>query len=486
MGKAKNIIVIAIKRLLFFLLPIILLLYVFYGVILGYDFSLSLENVILYGALVGITTIGSYIGKTREEKIENDNWLMIIKEENRWKILKEDSKGLILKPRFDFPYNLLAKETVSIKYSDDKVVIEGPRYYVDQMAKDIQGRSNKWVRRFSAVGAFIFVLVILSVPIVLNSGLYWNTKIKYHNYKMRDVKQIQIQDSKSLGNTVSNSNNYGNAVETEDYILYVEDHLNLIKSDKDFTNKKYLIQKGSGSGIDRLNIVEDWVFYSSESYNRMKLDGSQDIVLYKMSYLMEPQVVGNWIYFINFQDNHSVYRMDVNGQNLERFIQKGVSDLAVYDNRLFYSSLEGDKGYVESVDLDGANKRLEFETGSSIRDLSRWNNDWYYINGDYRLIRADGKEPDLYQVPIDDNVSSYIITEEGIFYSLHGDDVGYSGDGLYKMDHLGFNKTLISDEKKVRGFSHISHWILYSSFNDQMYPVLKRIDLKTGEIEIVE
>ncbi|MDY0236560.1 MAG: DUF5050 domain-containing protein [Gudongella sp.] len=486
MEKTKNIIKIVIQRLLFFLLPIILLLYVFYELILGYDFSLSLEEVILYGAIVVITTISSYMGKVREEKIENDHWLMIIKEENRWKIIKEDNKGLVLEPRFDFPYNLLAKETVSIKYLSDKVIIEGPRYYVDQMAKDIQGRSSKWGRRFSAVGAYIFVLVILSIPIIFNSGIYWNLKIKYHNYQMRDVQLIEIKDSKSVGNTVSNSNNYGNAVETEDYILYVENYLNLIKADKDLNNKEYLIQRSGGSGIDRLSVVEDWIFYSSEYYNRMKIDGSEDTILYKMSYLMEPQVVGNWIYFINFQDNHNVYRMDVNGQNLTRFLQKGVSDLAIYDDRLFYSCLDGERGYVESIDLDGGNKLLEFETDSSIRNLSRWNNDWYYINGDYRLVRTDGKDPDVYQVPIDDNVSSYIITEEGIFYSLHGDDVGYPGDGLYKMDHIGYNKTLISDEKRVEGFAHVSNWILFSSSDDQMHPVLKRIDLNTGEIEIIE
>lgn len=467
-------------------MPIILLLYVFYGIILGYDISLSWDQLILYTTLLVISTTSSYMDKVREEKIENDNWLKIIKEENRWEILKEDSEGMLLKPRFDFPYNLLAKERVTVKYSDDKVIIEGPRYYVDQMAKDIQGRSSKWVRRLSSVGAFIFVIIILSIPIILNSGIYWDAKIKYHNYGMRDVQQIEIQDSKSLGNTVGNSNNYGNAVETEDYILYVENHLNLIKVDKDFSNKEYLTQKGSGSGIDRLSVLEDWIFYSSETYNRMKDDGSEDTVLYKMSYLMEPQVVGNWIYFINFQDNHSVYRMDVNGQNLTRFIEKGVSDLAIYHNRLFYSSLDGERGYVESVDLDGTNKRLEFETDSSIRDLSRWNNEWYYINGDYRLIRTDGKDPDVYQVPIDDNVSSYIITEQGIFYSLHGEDVGYPGEGLYKMDHVGLNKTQLSDEKEVGGFAHVSNWILYSAFDDQMFPVLKRIDLNTGQIEIVE
>ena len=201
---------------------------------------------------------------------------------------------------------------------------------------------------------------------------------------------------------------------------------------------------------------------------------------------MEPQVVGNWIYFINYQDNFTVYRMDVNGQNLERFIEKEVMDLGVYDDRLFYSGLKDKKGFVESIDFDGKNRRLEFETDSLVRDFTRWNNEWYYINGDSRLIRTEGKDPDVYQVPIDDNVHSYIITEQGIFYSLQGEEEEYISQGLYKMDHFGYDKTLIADEKNVEGFAHIGEWLLYSSFNEKMSTRLKRVDLNTGEIEFLE
>ncbi|MGM0396748.1 MAG: DUF5050 domain-containing protein [Bacillota bacterium] len=487
MKSTNSLIVIAIKRLLFFSLPIIGILYIIYEIILGYDMSFSWQNVILYGVMIGIATISNYIHKSREEKIEDKDWLRKVEEQNRWKITEKNENELTLRPRFDFPYNLLSKEKVRVKYSEDVVTIDGPRYYIDQLVKDMNGRSNKWMRGFASAGAFLIAFVILSIPVIFESGVYWDLRIQYHNYQMRNVQKIEVQDVDALGNTVDNINNYGDGVETDNYIFYVENHMNLVKADKNLDNKEYLIQRDGGNGIGSLNVVDDWIFYTSgESLNRMRIDGAQNNEIYRMSYLLDTHLMGQWIYFINFQDNSNVYRIDVNGQNLERFLQIEVLDLAVYDGRLFYSYLDEGSGYVKSVDLDGGDRRLEFQTDSGVRSLTKYNDNYYYINSDYRLIRAEIGAPELYQVAIDQNVSSYIVTDEGIFYSLHGEEVGYPGEGLYRMDHFGLDKTLISDARFVEGFSKVGHWVLYHSSDNDMHPNLKRIDLNTGEIDSME
>ena len=212
----------------------------------------------------------------------------------------------------------------------------------------------------------------------------------------------------------------------------------------------------------------------------MRIDGTGEGAIYKQGYVMEPHIIGDWIYFINFHDNHNIYRMDLNGQNLERFIRENVSDLAVYDNRLFYSYMESDRGYVESVNMEGGDRRFEFQTDSSVRNLSRWENYWYYMDGDYRLIRTEGTDPDIYQVPIDADVSTYIITEVGIFYSLQGEEVGYPGDGLYRMDHFGLDKTLEADTERVEGLACLGDWLIYHSSDNRMIPAIKMIDLDSN------
>lgn len=476
----NNLIALAIKRLLFFTLPIVIVLYILYEIVLGYEMENLWRTLIPYLAIVTIATIGSYTNKSREDVLEDVDWLEKLQNNTRWRIVENVEEKLILKPRFDFPYNILSKGKITMGYSDEKATIEGPRYYVDQLAKDLRGKTSKWIRRISSFGAFILVIVIISIPVVFESGIYWDMKIKYHNYTMRNMDQIELGQG-VVGNTVDNTNNYGFGVETEDYFIYVEDHMNLVRTEKDFQSEDYLIQKSGGSGVSRLNVAGDWVFYSSgESYNRMRLDGTEEQTIYSQGYVMEPHIIGEWIYFVNFHDNNNVYRMNLNGQNLERFIREKVSDLAVYDNRLFYSHMEGEMGNVESVRVNGEDRRFEFKTDSSVRNLSRWGDYWYYMNEDYRLIRTDGKDPYIYQVPIDDNVSTYIITEVGIFYSLHGEEVGYPGDGLYRMDHFGLDKTPVSDTERVEGMAYLGDWLIYHASDDRMPPDIKMIDLDSN------
>jgi len=476
-----NLIGLALKRLLFFTMPIVLFLYGLYVIILGYEMDNLWRILVPYLVIVTMATISSYREKTREKDLEDKDWLEKLKENSRWGVVESAENKLVLKPRFDFPYNVLSKETVIIKYSDDKVKLEGPRYYVDQLAKDLKGKTSKWMRRIASFGAFVLVVIMLSIPVIFESGIYWDMKIRYHNHTMRNIEPVIEGGAGEVGNTVDNTNNYGYGVETEDYFIYVEDHMNLVRTDKDFQLKDYLIQKGGGHGVSRLNVAGDWVFYSSgESYNRMRIDGTGEGAIYKQGYVMEPHIIGDWIYFINFHDNHNIYRMDLNGQNLERFIRENVSDLAVYDNRLFYSYMESDRGYVESVNMEGGDRRFEFQTDSSVRNLSRWENYWYYMDGDYRLIRTEGTDPDIYQVPIDADVSTYIITEVGIFYSLQGEEVGYPGDGLYRMDHFGLDKTLEADTERVEGLACLGDWLIYHSSDNRMIPAIKMIDLDSN------
>ncbi|MFO7885381.1 MAG: hypothetical protein R6U68_11205 [Desulfobacteraceae bacterium] len=251
------------------------------------------RTLIPYIAIITIATVSSYTDKTREEALEDKQWLDKLQESTKWRIVENTENKLVLKPRFDFPYNMLSKETVSLRYSDEKVTIEGPRYYVDQLAKDLKGRASKWMRRMASFGAFVLVTIMLSIPVVFESGMYWDMKIKYHNHSMRNMEQIHIGHAGEVGNTVDNTNNYGFGAETKDRIIHVEDHMNLVSTDKDFQAKEYLIQKGGGHGVSRLNIAGDWVFYSSgESYNRMNLDGTEEGTIYKQGYVIEPHLMG--------------------------------------------------------------------------------------------------------------------------------------------------------------------------------------------------
>lgn len=209
---------------------------------------------------------------------------------------------------------MLSKDKVHVRYSDGIVSIEGPEYYVASLVRDIKGKRNIWKSKITSTVFFILILIILSLPILLETGVIADLRINYHNYQARNVDRIEIQDTNALGNTENNTNNYGYGAEYNDYIFYVEDHLNLVRTTKDFQDKTYLIEKSSGTGISRLNIVDDWIFYSSgKTLSRMRIDGANNETIYKMGYLIDIHVLGDCIYFINPSDKFTVYRMDVNG-----------------------------------------------------------------------------------------------------------------------------------------------------------------------------
>lgn len=175
----------------------------------------------------------------------------------------------------------------------------------------------------------------------------------------------------------------------------------------------------------------------------------------------------------------------MNGQNLERVINLPVYDIAIYDNRLFYSCRDDDEGFLESVDLKGQDQKTEMDI--TVRDLIRWD-EYYYFKGhdDYKLYRCEisrGWEP---EVLVDGKVSSYIVTGFGIYYSLHSRDVGYPGVGLYKIGLDGTGNTLLGHAQRIKSLSQVGDWIFFASSVDNTYPSQKRLDLWTDEITVMD
>lgn len=486
MNKGQNPLIIAIKGFIYIYLPVVLLLFIIYEIILGWDMNLSWDRIILDAVIIGIWTISNYIHKLVKEKVVDFEYLETVIKKGRWKLLEQRENSLLIKPEFDFPFRMLINDTVQIQYSDKIAIIEGPWYYVNALANDIRGKSSIWTKGITSMGALVLIIALVSIPVLFEERVLWNLRLSYHNTQVKDVEMIEINPQEVLGNTNENTNNYGLGVENEEYMFYVKDHLNLIRANKDFQDKNYLIQKPSGTGISRLNMAGDWIFYSSgKTLNRIKIDGTDNQTIYKLGYLSDIHMKENWIYFINPSDGFSVYRMDINGRNLERFLRVQASDIALYGDRLFFSHEEDGNGYLESIGLDGSHRRVERKVFA--KDLTIRGGYYYFIGEDYRLNRIEVDKNAQKQILVDEKVSSYIITDNGIFYSLHSKDVGYPGEGVYRIELDGSDRALVSDTYRVEGFTHVGEWLLFhSSDNELSSPVLKKLNILTGAIETIE
>lgn len=482
MDRNQNFIILTIKRFFYSGLHFIIFLYIFYEIILNGYVEVSWVKLIALVVLQSLLIARYFKYSSKKEKIEDIDQLQSSILEGKWKLLQREENELLLKPKFDYPYSILNNEILLIQYTDGTAIIKGTGYYVEQLSKDITGKSNKLKRRIVGIITFLIIGLAIYTPIFLKSGKDWDLRIKIHNYKMRNSQTITINDNSVNGNIVGNTNNYGYAAESNEYIYYI-DGLNIIKADKTFQNKDVLISKSQGTGFNRLNIIDDWVFYTSgKSLNRMAFDGTENKTIYSTSYLLDINTIGKWLFFINFSDNYNIYRIDVNGQNLQRFIDIEATDLATYEDRLIYSYKDNDRVYVESVDLDGNNRKTEFETYGEVRDLSKLNGDYYYIDNDSKLVRNEGDNFESTQTLINQKISSYIIIDDKIYYSLRTSDKGHTGDGLYRMELDGSGSIIVSDISMVSGFSHVGNYLLYESSDDNQFPSLKRMDLDTGKI----
>ena len=484
MSKIQEFLVLGIKGVLCIYLPVFLLLYIIYVVIFKIDVNFTSYTAIAFGFASAIPIASGYSQKTKEEDVESLSSLKRIIIDGRWEIIEEDENMLIIKPKFDFPFRLLIDNRVKIEYIDEEAIIEGPLAYVNKVIKDIKGKGNIWTKQIGRILWLVLMMGVVSLPILQDKGLFWEIKSMGHENYLKKVEIIPINPEEVLGNTIENINNYGRAVENDDYIFYVEENFSLIRVNKDFQDKEYIIQKSSGSDIGRLNIVGNWIYYSSgKTLDRISFDGKDKETIYKTSYLMDMHIKDNWIYFINFGDNYNVYRMDINGRELERFLNIKASDIAIYDDRMIFSNIKDGKGYVESLGLDGSDRRLEFE--GICLDLIKLEDYYYYIGEDYSLYKRPINNETEGQILLDDKVSSYIIGDENIYYSLHSEDVGYPGKGLYKVGLDGSGDILLLNDERVRDFARVGNWLLFHSSEDNLQEEIKRLNILTDEIEIL-
>ncbi len=484
--REKNSMIILIgKRLLFFSVPLIAALYFFYEVIFGLDMSFSWMFASLYSAIIGLSTALNYRHIEVNESVESFERLEAQISKGRWDVVEKGENRLVLKPKFDFPYNKLSKDVVEVEYSNESVKMSGPHYYLDKLVKDIRGKGSIWTRRATSVLTVLLILILVSIPILGEMGMFWKIKMIRHNSFVKKVEEIEFKNISKPGNSVVNTNNYGYGAEDGENIYYVEDHLNLIKADKDLKNRTYLIQKPSGSGINRLNIVDDWIYYmNGQSINRIKADGSVNEIIYKQGYLLDINIEGGWIYFINPSDKFYIYRMDLNGRGLERFLDVEASDISINEGRLYFSHEQDDKGLIESIKLDESDRRIELEDYA--RDIVIDGSYMYFISEDYWLYRANMDDSSATELLVGQKLSSFTITDMGIFYSLHGKEVGYPGDGLYLIQKDGTGNQMYYETFSVEGLTKVGKWLLFHSSEDNQNPTLKTIDLDTGEIELID
>lgn len=489
MDQIKSHVKTAFKIFIFFSAVTIItsfIIYKLYQIIFGVQEDWYSENLIIYSLIISFFFISNYkqtvVKITIEDKYNFRGYLKELLKHRPWRIISEDDKKIILYPKFDRPYSWIYKERIIITIADDYIELEGAKIYIDKIQSAINNKESIWDKKIVRYLRSVGLIFLVTIPILINLGIVYKIESCYHEFKVRNIEKISLKENFTLGNSQNNINNYGGIAENDDYIFYFKDHLELCRSDKNFKNETYLIDKSSGSGMSYLNVIDDWIFYrSGKTLNRMKVDGTKKETIYYLGYILDIHVLDNWIYFINYSDNFKIYKMDVNGQNLHRINDTSVQDISIYENRIYYSYEKDGEEYLESMDLNGQMKQL---IGNILADdLVKYNGAMYYTNNtDFKLYKYDLKNDKEPQIMIDEEISSFLIVDDWIYFSKKAEDVGYPGTGLFRIDINGKNKQKINDDNDIEYLSSIGDWVLFLSGEDNRYPSLKRINIKNNMI----
>ncbi|MCL2643118.1 MAG: DUF5050 domain-containing protein [Candidatus Bathyarchaeota archaeon] len=187
----------------------------------------------------------------------------------------------------------------------------------------------------------------------------------------------------------------------------------------------------------------DWIYYTNFDNNnylyKKRLDGNSKQELTKGHYSCQLNFVNNWIYYTKGVPGE-VYKIDFNGKQNKKIIDKKVGNLIVTNVFIFYrQSYDGDWGKLYKTDLEGQNERL---LANNIIEFSICDGWIYYSN------RDDGAS--LYKMDLTGTNIAKLNDHYSLFINVVGEYVYYAdytdSQKLYRIKIDGTNKSILSQE----------------------------------------
>jgi len=175
-------------------------------------------------------------------------------------------------------------------------------------------------------------------------------------------------------------------------------------------------------------------------------------------------LLGDWLYYSNWSDGHSLYRLKLDGSDRTKVLDDSVHSVnLVAGNRVVYirwkaTSNKENNIFVAPAD-GGSPVRI---CDDQVENVGVWGEWAYYANG------SDGYKP--YKVKLDGTGRVKISDDETLFMIVAGDWIYYNnysdGEKLYRIGTDGKNRMLVSADRT--GFINVSgDWIYYTNSSDK-------------------
>ncbi len=151
--------------------------------------------------------------------------------------------------------------------------------------------------------------------------------------------------------------------------------------------------------------------------------------------------------------------MNLDGKNLERYLDVFATEFTLYDDHMLFSHGADEYDYrqtVEKIDLNDQSRTVLFHGNNS--GLIEWDGYYYYTNDNSKLIRRKISEPAEPEVVTKALISSFTITDSGIYYGL---DRTYQS-GMYRIDLDGQNEEKLNVKSNlIDGLNKVEDSVIF-------------------------
>jgi Flp pilus assembly protein TadD len=261
--------------------------------------------------------------------------------------------------------------------------------------------------------------------------------------KVREMLQ-EYSAFNTRGNIPGNITNMGLIARQGDWMYYSDftDEGKLYKMRSDGTEKTKL----SDQSCIYINVMGRWVYFQGDDgLYKTRTDGKKETRLNNDVFCSNTTVAGEWIYYINCDDEYTVYRIRTDGTERSRLNDDYSGDLNVEGDWIYYLS-----------------SRYSPEENRHYNDLTK--------------MRTDGTQ----RTPMGEDGFWLNVADGWIYYSNESDD-----GKLYKIRTDGTDKTKLNDER-CGNIIVYGDWVFYESYFDEGYRLLCRIGTDGTERTVLD
>lgn len=205
-------------------------------------------------------------------------------------------------------------------------------------------------------------------------------------------------------------------------------------------------------GIDKasyINVIGEYIYFINNNEDprlyKAKLDG-EDLTKLSDDDIILPIVVGEWIYYINGSDNYRIYKMKVDGSNVKNVNNEETTAFNIIDDYLYYITENDEEGSICKIKNDGTDKKVivdKYKPGIILNTIIVYNDYIYYtvaleyLTDFYTTGLYKCKEDGTDKRMVLEKLGAFNIKDNTIYYSLFK-------KGLFKCDLDGENIMKIS------------------------------------------